>query len=336
MLSDKYQIRNNIDLCFNIKANNTLNLLSDDPSLQNIIIYGPEGSGKKTLVNLFLKQLYNENVFNLTECNYDIDDTKTKLSIPLKQSAYHLVINANNVKNNSVLLQIINKYTSLYHFNMKNKFKFNEIVIYDVDKLSKPIQLALRRIIESTAKNHRFIFTCSNVSSLIDPIVSRCNILKVYPPTKNELLDVILKISYREHFLIEPDNIVNIVNKANHNVSRCLLYLQSIISNYNLMDDYTENINRILTIIKTQKDITNINEIQKIVYSILSSHISYKNIIEDILMYFMENNYNLEVKRQILQQASYFDIKCIQCNNKNMHLCNFIRNIIIILIQNNQ
>ena len=54
MFLTKYKIKSNIDLCFNIKANNTLNLISQNNSVQNIIIYGPNGSGKKTLIDLFL------------------------------------------------------------------------------------------------------------------------------------------------------------------------------------------------------------------------------------------------------------------------------------------
>ena len=51
---------------------------------------------------------------------YEIENNSTKIEIPVKQSKYHLVINAHTIKNNNSLLQIINKYTSLYHYNENN------------------------------------------------------------------------------------------------------------------------------------------------------------------------------------------------------------------------
>lgn len=342
---DKYNVKYNHDLSFNIDVNNRLNLLSDDTSLQHIILYGPEGSGKKTLVNLFLKQLYGNCIFNLESYMYEYDKNKkeeeddkkkqnNKESIPLKQSKHHLVINSNTVKNNNILLDIIKNYTSTYHFDLKQKQKFNEIVLYDIDKLSKNLQLALRRCIETSTKNNRYIFTCTNINSIIDPILSRCIIIKVLPPSNNELLNVILKISSQEHYLIELKDVINIIYHSHNNVSRCILLLEALIKKYNITDDYQTKINRLLYLIlnTTLEDTENINEIKNINYNILTSHISYHNVIEDVLMYFINSNkYSINTKKEIIKQSSYFDIKCLQCNNKNTHLSNFIINIALII-----
>ncbi len=348
---DKYAIKYNHNLSFNIEINNKLNLLSDDPSLQHIILYGPEGVGKKTLINLFLKQLYGNSIFNIETSIFDYDkkkknkdndstvdklnkQDKKKECIPIKQSKYHLVINANTVKNNNILLDIIKNYTSNYHFDLSQKQKFNEIVIYDIDKLSKNLQLALRRCIETSTKNHRYIFTCTNINSIIEPLISRCVILKVLPPSNNDLMNVILKISAQEHYLIELKDVINIIKFSRNNITRCILLLESLIQKYKIDDDYQTKINRLIYLIlnTTLEDTQFIDEIKKINYDILSSHITYNNIIEDILMYFiMSDKFNLQTKKEIIKQASYFDLKCLQCNNKNTHVSNFIINIALII-----
>jgi len=361
---DKYAIKSNHELCFNIEVNNKLNLLSNDPSLQHIILYGPPGCGKKTLINLFLKQLFGNSIFLLQSTIYEATKKKNnedsteliinnddenkiitndkpeqktnekKVNIPIKQSKHHIIINANTLKNNNVLLDIIKKYTSTYHFDLNQKQKFNEIVMYDIDKLSKNLQLALRRCIETSTSNHRYIFTCTNINSIIDPILSRCVIIKVLPPTNKDLLFVIMRITTREQYLIEMKDILNILYNSHHNISRCILLLESLIKNYNITDDYQTKINRLLYLINntTLNDTGYIDEIKSINYKILSSHINYHNVIEDILMYFMYNDkYDINTKKEILKQASYFDIKCVQCNNKNIHLSNFIINLALII-----
>ena len=350
--TDKYAIKYNHDLSFNIDVNNKLNLLSEDPSLQHIILYGPEGSGKKTLINLFLKQLYGDSVFNIENSvfeyikkkknNEDEQNDKVKKekkeSIPLKRSQNHLVINANTVKNNNILIDIIKNYTSTYHFKLqqkqKIKQKFNEIVLYDIDKLSKNLQLALRRCIETSTKYHRYIFTCTNINSIIEPILSRCIIIKVLPPSDKDLLNVILKISTQENYLIDLKDILKIIYYSHHNISRCILLLESLIKKYNINDDYQTKINRLLYLIlnTTLDNQMFINEIKNTDYTILSSHITYSNVIEDILKYFIiSNKFSIKTKKEIIKQSSYFDLKCLQCNNKNTHLSNFIINIALII-----
>lgn len=333
MFLTKYKIKSNIDLCFNIKANNTLNLISQNNSVQNIIIYGPNGSGKKTLIDLFLKQLYGDNIFNITTKQYNVQDNQSQYTVLLMQSNYHLVINGDIIKNNNNLIQIINDYTKSKHMNFNKKNTFNEIIIYNVDKLAKNTQMALRRIIESTVKYNRFIFTCSTLSPIIDPIVSRCNILKVYPPTDTELLNIILRISFKEHFIIKFNDIIYILNNAHNNVSTCILLLESIINDFPTINEYKEIIDKIISIINSTKNITesSIYEIKQIIYNILSSYISYDNIIKDILLYYLNHIKDEQIQYKLIDIADYYDIKCAQSTNKIMILCNFIINIILVL-----
>ena len=334
---NKYAVKHNYDLCFNQKVNETLNILSDDPSLQHIILYGPEGSGKKTLTNLFLQQLYNKEIFDIRESIYDIDNNSSKIEIPVKQSKYHLVINANTIKNNNSLLQIINKYTSLYHYVNTDPKKFNEIVIYDIDKLPNQIQLALRRVMEETTDHHRYIFTCSKLTSIIDPIISRCTILKTYPPSNKDLIDVIMRITTAEHYLIKYNEMQYVIQRSENNISRCLIYLESLIKKYKINDDYLQTIHEIIKLIQTKKinELTKINDIRSDNYNILSSHISCNQIIKDILIYFMNSNYSIEIKKKIIKLSSNYDINCLQCTNKNILICNYIGLLIIILNENN-
>ena len=78
-IRDKYNINNPWDVIFNkniylklLKLNNLNSWLDDDinnenkfNNLPNILVYGNEGSGKNSLIKLFLKRLYGQNIQKL-------------------------------------------------------------------------------------------------------------------------------------------------------------------------------------------------------------------------------------------------------------------------------
>ena len=52
----KYKPKKLEEVNYNLDAKNKLDILSKNKDITNMIFYGPSGSGKKTLLNLFLNQ----------------------------------------------------------------------------------------------------------------------------------------------------------------------------------------------------------------------------------------------------------------------------------------
>ena len=61
------------------------------------------------------------------------------------------------------------------------------VILDEADFLTIQAQASLRNVIETFSRTTRFILTCNFVESIIDPIQSRCQTLKVVPPTKKEV-----------------------------------------------------------------------------------------------------------------------------------------------------
>jgi ABC-type molybdenum transport system ATPase subunit/photorepair protein PhrA len=65
-------------------------------NFSNLLIYGPEGSGKKTLVKLLLNTMYNTDIKTNVEKYVITNYGNSNVTIEIKQSNYHIEIEPTN------------------------------------------------------------------------------------------------------------------------------------------------------------------------------------------------------------------------------------------------
>lgn len=126
----------------------------DQGDIQNFIFYGPAGSGKTTLAKIIVKNL---------DCDY-------------------LYINASDENGIDTIREKVKGFASAA------SWKGVKVVILDeADFITIQGQAALRNVIETFSRSTRFILTCNFVERIIDPLQSRCQVLKIVPPTKKDV-----------------------------------------------------------------------------------------------------------------------------------------------------
>jgi len=133
--------------------------------IQNLIFYGPPGCGKTTLAKIIVKNI---------DCDY-------------------LYINASDERGIDTIRDKVSGFAST------SSFKPLKVIILDeADFLTIQAQASLRNIIETFSRSTRFILTCNFLERVIDPLQSRCQVLKIVPPSKNEVAKHIHNILNQE------------------------------------------------------------------------------------------------------------------------------------------
>ena len=135
--------------------------------IPNIIFYGPNRSGKKYILEQFLKKLYS---------NYS-NSTGSSLNASLSNELGKNIIYINcchgkgNIKFIREELKFFAKSTAIYNNRCKS------IILVNADFLTIDAQSSLRRLIEIYSNTTRFFIVVNDYNKLIKPIVSRfCSI----------------------------------------------------------------------------------------------------------------------------------------------------------------
>jgi replication factor C small subunit len=106
-------------------------------------------------------------------------------------------------------------------------FKPLKVVILDeADFLTIQAQASLRNIIETFARTTRFILTCNYVERIIDPLQSRCQVLKIVPPSKQDIAYHIIDILKKENVGMGAEDLKLVINQFYPDLRKMLNTLQ--------------------------------------------------------------------------------------------------------------
>jgi len=99
-------------------------------------------------------------------------------------------------------------------FAMSVSLSSIKIVIMDeFDFISPNSQAALRNVMEQFSKHTRFILTCNYSQKIIAPIISRCQVFEIIPPSRKEIALHITKILKAEGISFSVDDIILLIDK---------------------------------------------------------------------------------------------------------------------------
>ena len=171
----------------------TINQYLGQNDIQNLIFYGPAGTGKTTLAKLIVKGL---------DCD-------------------HLYINASDERGIETIRDKVSGFASTASFK-----PLKVVILDEADFLTIQAQASLRNVIETFSRTTRFIMTCNYVERIIDPLQSRCQVLKIIPPTKKDVAKHIAWIMGEENTEYELGDIAVIVNQFYPDLRKCLNTIQ--------------------------------------------------------------------------------------------------------------
>lgn len=328
-LFDKYEPKDINEVFFHKDIYERLKKMSDDNSIPHIIFHGPRGSGKKTMINIFLKMLYGDSINKLYTISYNIagSGNKTKKET-VQNSDHHIIINPTGTNFDRYLVhEIVKSYaeTETFELTQNPNSKFKTIQISNLDKLSHSAQTSLRRMIEVNASICRFIMWCDNLSNVIDPLKSRCVCIRVPHPSESELFSYLTYIAIQERKINSKLNdIIDIIKKSQRNIKTSLGYLQTYVLNYDYHTNYDIAIESLTNNILSC-DINKIEESRDIFFNIWITYYDGVTIIKSVLNRILENdNLNDECKANIIIKTSEIEYNMLRGRRGIIHFDNFV------------
>ena len=307
-----------------------LEIMSKDDAIPHIILYGPEGGGKKTLIDMFLGMLFGDKVYNTKDVSYEIVGSGGKKTTEkIKQSNYHIIINPKNNNYDRYLIHdVVKAYAKSKSLNSvfeKNK-PFKMIFINGLDNLSFCAQAALRRTMERYNDKCRFVMWCKSLSKVIDPLQSRCVCIRVPAPRNDEIFEYIFRISAREKMKLSLDDYSQIVENANGNIKMALWELHFRKHGYEMNTEYKKSLYKLLDLL-LETNIDNMKKIRNIYFDLMITNFIGITILRDLINIIYEcNKLSEKTKQKIVQTSSEIEYKLMKGRREIIHLDAFTLN----------
>ena len=282
----------------------------DYNNFPNIFVHGPPSSGKKTLINLILKDMFGDEIYDVKKEEYSIMlFGNKKETIELDQSKHHIIINPTNSAFDRYLIQdIVKTYCSQFTLDMvKNKNKFKVVVINNIDKLSYYAQTSLRCSMERYIHNCKFILCGYNLSKVIDPLKGRCLSIRLPKPTDGDIYKLLLNISARENKVLKNSEYYEIIEKSNRDPKLALWLLETKYMGLNIeliywQDSIKKVADIVCNIIKNKNvELQDISTIRNLIYDVYITNVEENNIINEL---FFELNKRIKDKEILI--SKYF------------------------------
>lgn len=187
-------------------------------NVTNLIISGPPGCGKTTSIWALARELLGKQV---------------------KEAC--LELNASDDRGIDVVRNKIKSFAQTKVTLPPGRHKM--IILDEADSMTEGAQQALRKTMEGFSKTTRFALACNQSEKIIEPLQSRCAIIRYMKLTDAEMLARIQEVAQLENVAYDDEGLVAILFTAQGDMRQALNNLQCTVSGYGFVS--AENVYKV-------------------------------------------------------------------------------------------
>ncbi|MHA1583735.1 MAG: AAA family ATPase, partial [Promethearchaeota archaeon] len=196
-------------------------------NLPHLLIVGPKGSGKTVVAEILAREILEDDFslnFKILYANDPISkEERNETKRQGRVSTKHIGSGAGQQRRYRPFIQMrVRPFVSMKKFGTS---PFKILAIKNFHSLDIE-QQAFRRIIEQYSKNCRMILVSDRISGIIDPIISRCQIIMIPYIPEHHFNRLLKKICDQEKIPIKLDIINFLREMSNNNIGKALDILQ--------------------------------------------------------------------------------------------------------------
>ena len=206
---EKYRPTKIDDIVGNKDAVDRLTAIASTGNLPNLIFTGPPGIGKTTSVlcpHALLGPSYKDAVLEL------------------------------NASDDRGIDAVRNKIKMFAQKKVTPPGRHKIILLDEADSMTSAAQQALRRTMELYSSTTRFALACNASEKIIEPIQSRCAIVRFTRLSDQEVLERIVKVVEREEVPYVPDGLEAVAFTADGDMRQALNNLQATHSGFGFVN----------------------------------------------------------------------------------------------------
>lgn len=199
---EKYRPETFDEIVGNEGAISRLAIFAEKGNVPNIILAGPPGVGKTTTIlavaRIMLGKAYKDSV---------------------------LEMNASNDRGIDVVRNKIKTFAQTQVTLDPGKHKI--VILDEADSMTEAAQQALRRTMELYSGTTRFALACNNSEKIIEPIQSRCAVVRFAKLTDEQIMSKLKQVCEKEGIKFTIDGLKAILHTATGDMRQALNNLQS-------------------------------------------------------------------------------------------------------------